>query len=233
VRHGNGLDPDTGRRLAEIADLVCAIWRNDDSGIWELDSHRSYTISKIACWVALARAVDLAREGLVPHRGVDRWIETGEQIRDFVETRCWSDRVSAYTFHADTEDLDCAVLLAAYSGYADPAGERMNATIDAIRRELTGGGPLLYRYSGMRGTEGCFLACSFWMVGALAKAGRLDEARATMDELVELANDVGLYSEEMDPGTHAMLGNVPQALTHLSLIRAAGAVVDAENGGDG
>jgi GH15 family glucan-1,4-alpha-glucosidase len=234
VAHGNAIDPDTGLRLAQIADLVCRIWDREDAGIWELGQHRHYTISKMSCWLALTRAAGLAEKGQVPQAGVERWIESADRLREFVETRCWSDDKRAYTFYAGTDALDCAVLLASGFGYVDPKGERINSTIDAIRSELGAGGPLLYRYTGMEGEEGCFLACSFWLVSALAGAGRLDEARQTMEELLELGNDVGLYSEEMDPSTKDMLGNFPQALTHLSLIRAAAAVADAErDGGDG
>jgi len=228
VRHGNVLDPATGVRLAEIGSFVCEVWENEDSGLWELDRHAHYTISKIGCWVALRRAAALAGKGQIADDGVERWLETSERIRDFVETRCWSDAKRSYTFYAGEEALDCAVLLASGTGFADPRGERMCATIDAICDELAAPKPILYRYSGMEGKEGCFLACSFWMVEALARAGRLDGARTWMDELVELANDVGLYSEEIDPSTHELLGNFPQALTHLSLVRAAFAVADAE-----
>jgi GH15 family glucan-1,4-alpha-glucosidase len=97
----------------------------------------------------------------------------------------------------------------------------MTATIDAINSELRAEGPLFYRYSGMREEENAFLACSFWMVEALALAGRSDEAAEIMDAMVSLSNDVGLYTEEMEPGSHAMRGNFPQALTHLALINAA------------
>jgi GH15 family glucan-1,4-alpha-glucosidase len=97
----------------------------------------------------------------------------------------------------------------------------MAGTVDALRRELHAGGPLLYRYSGMQEQENAFLACSFWLVEVLALGGRRDDAAAMMDEMVKLANDVGLFSEEMEPGSHAMRGNFPQALTHLALIHAA------------
>jgi GH15 family glucan-1,4-alpha-glucosidase len=120
------------------------------------------------------------------------------------------------------------MLLAARRGFDHDSGRRIQGTIDAIARELHAGGPLYYRYSGMQEAENAFLACSFWMVEALALSGRLDEAGELMNECASVANDVGLYSEEMDPQTHAMLGNFPQALTHLSLIGAALAIETAQ-----
>ncbi|MBV9802050.1 MAG: SDR family oxidoreductase [Solirubrobacterales bacterium] len=114
-----------------------------------------------------------------------------------------------------------AVLLAARRGFGEIAGGRMNGTIDAIWRELHAEGALFYRYSGMQDQENAFLACTFWMVESMALAGRLDAAAELMDEAVGLASETGLYSEEMEPGTRAMRGNLPQALTHLSLINAA------------
>lgn len=120
--------------------------------------------------------------------------------------------------------IDCGMLLAARRGFGDVQGQRINGTIDAIRSELHAGGPLFYRYSGMRDQENAFLACSFWMVEAMAIAGRLDEAADVMEGAVGLASDVGLYTEEMEPGSLTMRGNLPQALTHLSLISAADAL---------
>ena len=113
--------------------------------------------------------------------------------------------------------------------YLDTRGERFNSTIDRIRTELGGGGPLLYRYSGQRREEGAFVACSFWLVEALARAGRLGEARETMDELVGYANDVRLFAEEIDPRTRDFLGNFPQGLSHLALVNAAAAVAEESN----
>jgi len=230
VSHGNALDPHTGVRVGEVADHVCRIWGNVDSGIWELPRKRHYTTSKINCWVALDRAVRLAERGEAPSEGVPRWRRGAEEIRAWVQTNCFSPARHSYTFYAGGEELDAAVLLAARVGFLDGEDPRLHSTVEAVRDELGADGPLLYRYSGQQGEEGAFLACSFWLVEALARMGRAQEARETMDELVALANDVGLFAEEMDPASGEMLGNFPQALTHLSLVNAASACVAGEGG---
>jgi GH15 family glucan-1,4-alpha-glucosidase len=220
VQDGNDLGPDVARRIAEVASFTCRIWMKEDSGIWELDDLQHYTSSKIDCWVALDRALGLAERGAIPGADADDWRRERDRIRAFVETRCWSESRGSYTFYADTDDLDAAVLLAARTEFADPKGERMAGTITAIREELADG-PFVYRYSGAQELEGAFLACSFWLVQALARAGRGDEAAELMDDVVALSNDVGLFSEQIDPGSRELLGNFPQALTHLSLVSAA------------
>ena len=221
---GGRLDRETGRRLAEIADLVCRIWREPDSGIWEVRSEpRHFTHSKMMCWVALDRALRLAEGNQIPGSHSAAWRRERLAIRDFIETRCWSDRLRSYTRAAGGEELDAGLLLGVLFGYDAPDPERLTMTVMAVRREL-GSGPLLSRYSGddgLRGGEGAFLCCSFWLADALARVGRHDEATALMDELVPLANDVGLFSEEIDPDTREHLGNTPQALVHLALITAA------------
>ncbi|GAA4372986.1 glycoside hydrolase family 15 protein [Actinomadura verrucosospora] len=221
------LDADLARRLAELADFVCAAWRRPDSGIWEVRSEPlHFTHSKMMCWVALDRAVDLSERGLIQDRGSARWRLARTQVRDFVETRCFSPRRRCYTRSADSSELDAAVLLGLLHGYAPPDDPRMRATVDAVGRELRHG-PFVDRYSGedgLSGTEGAFLACSFWLAECLARTGRLDQAVALMDDLVGLANDVGLYGEEIDPDTGAFLGNLPQGLSHLALINAACAI---------
>jgi GH15 family glucan-1,4-alpha-glucosidase len=176
--------------------------------------------------LALDRAVRLAERGEIPAGPIDGWRETASAIRDYIESRCWSEHRRSYSRYAGSDELDASVLLAARVGYADPRGDRMQATVDALRREL-GRGPLLYRYSGMQDQEGAFLVCSFWMVEALARGGRIDEASEVMGQLLELGNDVGLYSEEIDPESHEFLGNFPQALTHLGLVNAASALAEA------
>lgn len=223
VCRGHVLSPETGERLADAVDLLCRIWQREDAGLWELSSYAHYGTSKMSCWLAVDRLLDLVDRGQVPARHVEVWRRERDAMRTFVEERLWSEEKHSYLQKAGSDALDCGMLLAARRGFTDPAGERMNGTIDAIRRELSAGGPLLYRYSGMQDQENAFLACSFWMVEALALAGRRDEAQEMMDELVGLSSDVGLFSEEMRPDDHGLRGNLPQALTHLSLINAASA----------
>jgi GH15 family glucan-1,4-alpha-glucosidase len=217
-KEGHHLDPATGRLLSELADRCSDRWRQPDSGIWELHDLEHYTISKIGCWVALDRAVQLAEAAQIPDDHVDRWRSEAGEIRDWVNRHCWSDAKSTYTLHPDTGDLDAAVLLAGRTGFE--RGGRLAATIDAVSSEL-GQGPLLYRYTGMEHEEGAFVACTFWMVEALAHTGQVDRASQLMDQAVRLTNDLGLLSEQIDPKSGAFLGNLPQGLSHLALINAA------------
>jgi GH15 family glucan-1,4-alpha-glucosidase len=228
AQHGHRFDADTGKRLADTADYVCTIWRQEDAGIWEVRSNPlHFTQSKMMCWLALERALDLAERGAVPDRHASRWREERAWIGEFVESRCWSDEKRSYTRFAGGDELDASVLLALIFGYrADH--ERVALSVEAIRRELATG-PYVRRYSGddgLSGREGAFLACSFWLVEALARIGRRDDAVALLDELVGLANDVGLYPEEIDPESGEFLGNFPQGLSHIGLIRAASALAE-------
>ena len=124
--------------------------------------------------------------------------------------------------------LDASILRLSRMNYLDVAGGRFSSVIDAVQGELGAGGGLLYRYSGQQRVEGAFVACSFWLVEALARAGRLDEARSTMDEVVAHANDVGLFAEEIDPASGDFVGNFPQGLSHLALVNAAAAIREVE-----
>jgi GH15 family glucan-1,4-alpha-glucosidase len=180
------------------------------------------------CWVALDRALRLAARGELPSRRAPAWRREAEAIRAYVETACWSPRLRSYTRIADQDDVDASLLQLSALGYGDPRGERLRGTIDRVMERLRSG-DLVYRYrapDGVRGDEGCFLNCSFWLVSALARAGRLEEAVPLMEQLLALANDVGLYAEEIDPRDGSFLGNFPQALVHLALIDAAIAVRD-------
>jgi GH15 family glucan-1,4-alpha-glucosidase len=180
------------------------------------------------CWVALDRAARLADAGWVPNDHAARWRREAAAVHAFVETNCWSDRKQSYIRFVGGDELDAALLFAALMGYDDPQ-RRLTRTIDAIRRELAAG-PLVHRYSGedgLSGAEGAFLTCSFWLVDALARDGRVDDAVQLMDGLLALANDVGLYAEEIDTRTGRFLGNFPQGLVHLALINAAVTIAEA------
>jgi GH15 family glucan-1,4-alpha-glucosidase len=213
-----GLDRDHGHRLAEVADHICRIWEQADAGIWELrDEPRHFTQSKMMCSVALGRACELAKQGLLPVKHAERWQHEQTRIREFVETRCYSDAKASYVRSAGEEQLDASLLLAVLAGYDDPTSPRLIGTVDGVRREL-GRGPLVYRWAD---EPGAFLTCSFWLADAYSRQGRLEQAATLMDELVGLANDLGLYSEELHAETGDFLGNFPQGLTHLALINAA------------
>jgi GH15 family glucan-1,4-alpha-glucosidase len=218
VDAGHILDEGTRELLTGLADECCAKWSQKDSGIWELSKQEHYTISKIGCWVALDRAADMARRGQLSRRKGARWRREATEITRWARANCWSRARRSYTFYAGTEELDAAVLLAGRTGF--DRGQRLASSIEAIVGELAHG-PLLYRYSGMEKEEGAFVACSFWLVSALTYVGQVDRARALMDDCIKQANDLGLFSEQIDPSNGEFLGNIPQGLSHLALIDAA------------
>lgn len=225
VAGGNVLDTATARMLADLADAICDVWRRPDSGMWELPEHRHYTSSKMGCWHGLDCAVRLAEDGYIPGC-VDRWRAERERIRAWIDTECWSEQRGAYIWYPGTQELDASVLLHAMTGF--DRGPRMKTTIAALRQEL-GRGPLMYRYSGVDAEEGAFVACSFWTVAALTAVGQREQAVELMDRMVALANDLGLFTEMIDPEDHSFLGNFPQALSHLAVLNAALALRDHDN----
>jgi GH15 family glucan-1,4-alpha-glucosidase len=173
------------------------------------------------CWAALDRACSLAGAGMLPNRS-HRWRRAADAVHDWVETNGWDDELGAYVRAPEAGEVDASILALPLVDYRG-SEERMLSTVTAVRSRLAAG-PLLYRYlgeDGVPGDEGAFTTCSFWLVDALARLGRVDEAAALMDELVPLANDVGLFAEELDPSTGEHLGNFPQGLVHLALINAA------------
>src|SRR5579884_88903 len=207
VDSGHVLAPETGQRIADSLNLLAAIWGNEDAGLWELGDYAHYTTSKISCWTAFDRGLELAAKRQLPDRHVDRWRRERDALRDYVETRLWSESKRSYVMKQGSEMLDCGVLLSSRRGFVDRCGDRINGTIDAIKAELHAEGPLYYRYSGMEEEENAFLACSFWLAEALSLAKRTDEAGALLEELVPLGGPLGLFTEEMEPDTRAMRGN--------------------------
>jgi GH15 family glucan-1,4-alpha-glucosidase len=222
---GNALDEETGEMLAGCVDRASILWTDEDSGMWELDEHRHYTGAKMAAWMALDRAVRLAGQGQLPDSHVAQWREQRDRLHAWIEEQCWSDDLGAYRGWAGADELDAGVLRAVRQGY--PEQERLGRTLDVIAERLGAAPGLLYRTTKHAGREGAFVACSFWLVEALARLGRIDEACETMQTALSYANDLGLFSEQIDPASGEFLGNFPQGLSHLALINAAGAIQDA------
>jgi GH15 family glucan-1,4-alpha-glucosidase len=228
------LHPEIQRFVADLADTAARRWKEKDAGMWEMRGEpRHHLSSKVLCWTALDRAIELA-PGLGMHAKVDEWTAERDQIREAVLTRGWSEKRGAFAQSFDSDELDAAQLLMPILGFLPATDERMKATIDAIADHLTEGG-LVLRYrnaeglnaDGLEGEEGTFVICSFWLVSALAKAGEVDRAEALFDQLVGYANDLGLLAEEIDTANDEQLGNFPQAFSHIGLITAAYAIDQA------
>lgn len=178
--------------------------------------------SKVMCWVALDRGLRLA-EMYTREAPVQRWTKVRDKIRAAVETHGYDPKRGVFVQAFESKALDAALLLLPAVGFVAYDDERMIRTVDTIQEELNEGG-LIVRYrmpDSLRGNEGAFLACSFWLAGCLARQGRHDEARQVFDRTVSTSNDLGLFSEEYDVRSGEMLGNFPQGLTHLSHIAAA------------
>jgi GH15 family glucan-1,4-alpha-glucosidase len=203
-------------------------WRREDTGIWEIRGPlRHFTHSKVMAWVAFDRAVRSHDEfGL--DGPVERWRELRREIYEDVLAHAWSERKQAFTQSYGSEDLDASILLMPHLGFMPSTDDRFRSTVDAIRRELVVDG-LVLRYrprgdgavDGLPYDEGVFLPCSFWLADVLAMQGDVDAARELFERLLDLRNDVGLLSEEYDPRAGRMLGNFPQAFTHLAVINTA------------
>ena len=222
------LHPEIQRFVAELANAAARRWRETDAGMWEMRGEsRHHVSSKVLCWVALDRAVKLADQ-LGMHAEVEHWTAERDEVREAIVTRGWSDSRQAYVQSFDSDELDAAQLLMPIFGFLPASDERMRSTIDAIARELTEDG-LVLRYrnreglnaDGLSGEEGTFVICSFWLVSALAKAGEVDRAEELFDQLIGYANDLWLLAEEIDTASGELLGNFPQAFSHIGLITAA------------
>jgi len=226
TRAGPRLDSETWRAMTGFADRVARQWRAPDAGIWELrDDARHHVHSKVMAWLALDRALRIGETHRVSRHRRRRWQAERDAIRADVDERGFDPRRCTYTRSYGSRELDSALLVLPLVGIEDTDSPRVRGTIDAISRDLDAGGPLLHRYppgrDGLAGTEGAFLPCAFWLVQALAATGRVSEATARFEALLALATPLGLYAEEMDPGTREHLGNFPQALTHAALVQAA------------
>jgi GH15 family glucan-1,4-alpha-glucosidase len=226
-----GLDPATRQFLVAVADTAAARWKERDQGIWEIRGEpRDFLYSKLMCWVALDRAIDLA--GLLDARDrVGRWTATRDEIRRAILERGWSDKAQAFTQAFGSDELDASNLMMAIVRFLPADDPRMLSTLRATAERLTDEHGLVYRYrahDGLEGEEGTFLLCTFWLAEAWALAGEVERARETFERAAGFANDVGLLSEEIDPVTRELLGNFPQAFSHIGLVNAAWAINQAE-----
>jgi GH15 family glucan-1,4-alpha-glucosidase len=200
-------------------------WDQADEGIWETRGGRKqFTSSRLMCWVALERALRIATQRGLPANG-DHWTRERDRIYRQIMVRGWSEHRHAFVQHCHADMLDASLLLMPLVKFLAPTDPRWLSTLDAIGDELVSDS-LVCRYNleaspdGLRGVEGTFSACTFWYVEALARAGRLEEARLVFEKMLTYANHLGLYAEQIGP-TGEQLGNFPQALTHLALISAA------------
>ena len=225
------LDPVTRRFLTTAADTAAARWREKDQGIWEIRGEpRDFLYSKLMCWVAVDCAITLAGHLGAEDRVAD-WQTARDEIRAAILTRGWDERTGAFTQAFGSDDLDASSLMLAITGFLPADDPRMKATIDAIGRRLTDERGLVYRYlsrDGLAGQEGTFLLCTFWLAQAQALAGDVEAATASFERAVAAINDVGLLAEEVDPGSGEMIGNYPQAFSHIGLINAAWAITQAQ-----
>ena len=182
------------------------------------------------CWVALDRAVALA-DPLDASDRVEAWKHTQDQIHEAIMTKGWSDRANAFTQSFGSDDLDASNLMLPLVGFLPADDPRVLATIDATEERLTDERGLVYRYrshDGLEGEEGTFLLCTFWLAQALARAGQPARARTVFERAAAFVNDVGLLAEEVDPVSGELLGNFPQAFSHIGLVNAAWAISEIE-----
>ncbi|MDH2442423.1 glycoside hydrolase family 15 protein [Amnibacterium sp. CER49] len=225
------IEGTTRRLLVDAVETVCATWREPDAGIWEVRGPlKRYLHSALLGWVALDRGVRLAELLGVMDR-LPRWTEVREEIAKEILERGWNPRVGAFTQSFGSDELDAAVLLVALVGFLPADDPRIVATVDAVRRALSDERGLVLRYrgdDGLEGAEGSFLLCTFWLAEALARTGRPAEAAEVLDRAAGSANDLGLLAEEVDASTGELLGNFPQAFSHLGLVLAAQAIADAD-----
>ena len=222
------LDRDVHGMLRGIGEDVCEYWREYDNGIWEeRDELRPYTHSRLMCWVALDRLLQMYARGQVRRLDVARCTAERENVRKEIEQRAWNPHLAGYTQACDSDIVDATVLLFPYHGFESAGSQRMQETYARVRERLVPRRGLVYRYEQSKDRhEGAFAVCSFWEVDFLARGGKAAEAREVFEAALRYANDVDLFAEEIEPDTGEAMGNFPQAFTHLGVINAALALRD-------
>jgi GH15 family glucan-1,4-alpha-glucosidase len=225
-KHGAPIDYDLWANLRRVLGWLVDNWHIADDGIWEVrGGSRQFVSSKLMCWVALERAGRIARQRGLPSDN-ERWEVERDRIYEEIMSKGWNEEKGSFTQSYGDDALDASLLLMPLTKFVGPTDPRWLSTLDRIYDELSRD-TLVYRYDtddaapdGLRGGEGSFVMCAFWLVECLTSSGRLDEARLALEKLFSYANHLGLYAEEIGP-TGEALGNFPQAFTHLALISAA------------
>ena len=225
MRYGVEFDANDWAAIRGIVEHVRDVWDEPDTGIWEVRSEpRQFVYSKVMCWVALDRALEMAADGGF-EAPTDRWEDSREEIRDAVLERGYEESIDSFVRSFEAEDtLDATGLLIPATGFLPFADDRVQGPIDASMVRLLTADGLVDRYEGedgLPGDEGAFLLCSFWLVDALALSGRLEEATELFESVLEYRSPIGLLAEEIDPETGRHLGNVPQAFSHVGVINSA------------
>ena len=223
-RYGETLDGPLWAMMRTLVEHVCAHWQEKDSGIWEVRGGiRQFVYSKVMCWVALDRGIRAAQQ-LNLDADLPRWCLVRDQIRTDILTHGFNTAIGSFTQAYDDAALDASNLLLPLVGFIPPNDPRMRSTVDRIIEQLTDEHGFVYRYQnhdGLRGSEGSFTICSFWLVDNLAMQNRVVEARSLFERLVTYSGRLGLFSEEIDSEQRIALGNYPQAFTHIALINSA------------
>lgn len=220
------IDDDEWRFLATVVDRAVDRWEQPDAGIWEMRTTPSHFVhSKVMAWVALDRGIRLVTHHGLDDVDLDRWRSIRDDIRRSVERRGVDPERGNFVQHFGTREVDASLLKLALVGFVDANDERMLATVAAIEHDLTADNGLLRRYRSTDGTvdgtrEGVFLLCSFWLVEVLVLQDRRDDASALFERVIAVANDLGLLAEQCEVSSGQLLGNFPQAFTHLGLIAA-------------
>lgn len=224
TRYGAEVNGLTWNMLRRIIDYVCEIWKEPDSGIWEIrGAPRHYVYSKLMCWAALDKGLKIAKEKHFP-APAERWRQVRGDIRRALLGRGFSAKRNSFVQAFDSEDLDATSLLIPFMDFLPFDDPRIQGTLNAIRRELISPQGLVYRYLSpdrLPGKEGAFLLCTFWLVKALALSGRMEEARDLFERTLRYVSPLGLLSEEVDGVTGKLTGNFPQAFSHIGLVNSA------------
>jgi len=231
MHESEALDRDVQSMLRQCAEYVCQHWRDPDNGIWEeRDRRRHYTHSRLMCWVALDRLLQMQARGQLKGIPVAKCATERNRIRKEIKTLAWNANLEAYTQACSSDTIDANVLLLAYHGFEEASSQRMQQTYQRIRDCLCPRPGLMHRNERSKNrNEGAFAVCSFWEADFLARSGRVSEAHETFEATLGYANDVDLFAEEIDPKTGDAIGNFPQGFTHLGLINAALTLNEHEN----